>query len=95
MEEKKKLLSKFNIKDYKNEFELVLEAKKFDDEAKSLLLSTFYKLDNFYKDYMTVKIDCESKNKYLEQNIDRLDVEIKMFLLKNIIQQKIIMFKEI
>lgn len=36
-----------------------------------------------------------SKNKYLEQNIDRLDVEIKMFLLKNIIQQKIIMFKEI
>lgn len=70
MEEKKKLLSKFNIKDYKNEFELVLEEKNFDDEAKSLLLSTFYKLDNFYKDYMTVKIDCESKNKYLEDFIN-------------------------
>ena len=36
-----------------------------------------------------------SKNKYLEQNIDRLDVEIKMFLFIYIIQQKIIMFKEI
>lgn len=77
MEEKKKLLSKFNIKDYKNEFELVLEAKKFDDEAKSLLLSTFYKLDNFYKDYMTVKIDCESKNKYLEDFIELVKTKCK------------------
>lgn len=72
MGEKEKLLSKLNIKDYRNDLELVLENKQFDEEAKSLLLSIFYKLDNFYKDYMIVKRECEQKNKFLEEYINIL-----------------------
>ena len=70
MVEKQKILSKLNMKDYREDFELVLEAKKFDEEAKSLLLSVFYKLDNFYKDYLTVKKECEPKNDYIENYIN-------------------------
>lgn len=66
MGEKEKILSKFNIKDYRNELELILENKHFDEEAKSLLLNIFYKIDNFYKDYSTVKKESENKNKFLE-----------------------------
>ena len=46
MGEKEKILAKLSIKDYKNELESILENKQFDEEAKSLLLSIFYKLDN-------------------------------------------------
>lgn len=70
MGEKEKILSKLNIKDYKNDLEIVLENKQFDEEAKSLLLSIFYKLDNFYKDYMLVKKECCPKNKCLEEYIN-------------------------
>ena len=81
MEEKKTLLSKLNMKDYmkdyRNELELVLENKQFDEEAKSLLLSVFYKLDNFYKDYMSVKNECEQKNKCLENFIKLIQTKCK------------------
>ena len=69
MNEKENLLSKFNIKDYRNDLELILENKKFDEEAKSLLLSIFYKIDNFYKDYQSVKDNVENKNKFIEEYI--------------------------
>lgn len=69
MGEKEKILARFNIKDYREDLEYVLENKKFDEEAKSLLLNIYYKLDNFYKDYLSVKIECEDKNKYLEDYI--------------------------
>lgn len=77
MGEKEKILSKLNMKDYKNELELILEGKQFDEEAKSLLLGIFYKLDNFYKDYMTVKIDTEQKNQYLENYINIIKTKCK------------------
>ena len=77
MEEKKTLLSKLNIKDYKNDFELVLEKKKYEEEAQSLLLNIFYKIENFYKDYMAVKIECEQRNKYLEDFIDLIQKKCK------------------
>ena len=67
--EKQKILSKLNIKDYKNDLETILEMKKFDEEAKSLLLNILYKLDNFYKDYVSVKVECEPKNEYIEDYI--------------------------
>ncbi len=70
MSEKERILAKFNIKDYRNELELILEGKNFDEEAKSLILNIFYKLDNFYKDYMLVKKECESKNKFIEGYIE-------------------------
>ena len=77
MGDKDRILSKFNIKDYKNELELILEEKQFDEEAKSLLLSIFYKLDNFYKDYISVKKDIEAKNVYLENYINIIKTKCK------------------
>ena len=70
MGEKDKILSKFNIKDYKNELELVMDKKAYDEEAKSLLLNTCYKMENFYKDYALVKKDCESKIVFLDEFIN-------------------------
>lgn len=70
MGEKERILSKLNIKDYRNDLELVLDSKQFDEEAKSLILSVFYKMDNFYKDYSSVKIDCAQKNQFLENYIN-------------------------
>ncbi len=70
MGEKDKILSKFNIKDYRNELELILDNKDFDEEAKSLILSIFYKLDNFYKDYSTVKKESQTKSKFIEDYIN-------------------------
>lgn len=81
MDEKKTLLSKFNIKDYKNELEVILEVKRFEDEAKNLILSIFYKLDNFYKDYSTVKKDAEIKNKVLEEYIKIIKTKCKTIQL--------------
>lgn len=73
MNEKEKILSKFNMKDYRNDLEVVLENKQFDEEAKSLLLSIFYKMDNFYKDYQSVKKVSQSKNSFLEEYINILN----------------------
>lgn len=70
MGEKERILLKLNRRDYKNELELILENKEFDEEAKSLILSIFYKIDNFYKDYIDVKKETETKNKYLEEYIN-------------------------
>lgn len=75
--EKEKILAKLNMKDYKNDLELILEEKQFDEEAKSLLLGIFYKLDNFYKDYITVKKDTELKNQYLENYINIIKTKCK------------------
>ena len=81
MGEKDKILAKLNIKDYKNELELILEEKQFDEEAKSLLLSVFYKLDNFYKDYTSVKKDTEIKNQCLETYINIIKTKCKTIKL--------------
>ena len=83
LEEKKKILAKFNIKDYKNDLEIILENKHFDEEAKSLLLNIFYKYDNFYKDYMTVKKDCEEKNAFLENYINIIKTKCKNISIMN------------
>jgi len=77
LSEKEKILSKLNIKDYRNELELILDTKKFDEEAKNLLLSIFYKIDNFYKDYSLVKKESENKNKFLEEYINIIKTKCK------------------
>ena len=75
MAEKDTILSKLNIKDYRNELELVLENKAFDEEAKGLLLNVFYKIDNFYKDYQSVKTNVAPKSKFLEDYINVIKKE--------------------
>lgn len=75
MAEKDTILSKLNMKDYRNELELVLENKAFDEEAKGLLLNVFYKIDNFYKDYQSVKDNTSPKSKFLEDYINVIKKE--------------------
>lgn len=56
---KENILSKlnYNLKNYSIEFEGILENKPYSEEAKNLLLSMFYKIQNFYEDYKNIKID--------------------------------------
>ena len=81
MGDKQKIFSKLNVKeymkDYKNDLELILDEKKFDEEAKSLLLSIFYKLDNFYNDYSAVKKESKPKNEFLENYINIIKTKCK------------------
>ena len=52
---KKNLLEKIVKKDYKNELEEIMDKKRFDENAKSILLSILYKIDIAYKDIEIVK----------------------------------------
>lgn len=83
--EKNKILSKLNIKfkDYNNELEKILENKLFSYEAKNLLLSMLYKIENAYKDYETVKVEVPTKKEYIE-NLLRIIQEkaLKILIVK-------------
>ena len=60
-----------------------MENKLFSYEAKNLLLSMLYKIENAYRDYETVKVEVPSKKEYIE-NILRIIKEkcLKIFLVK-------------
>ena len=64
--EKNKIFSKFNIKNYNNELEKILDEKLFSLNVKNLLLSMFYKIESAYKDYKTIKVETLSKNDYID-----------------------------
>lgn len=66
---KKNILEKIVKKDYKNELEEIMDKKRFDENAKSILLSILYKIDIAYKDIEIVKRDIENKEEYLENLI--------------------------
>ena len=51
----KDIFSKINLKDYNNVLEKILENKNFSEDVKNLLLSMFYKIENAYEEYITVK----------------------------------------
>lgn len=53
-------------KDYHNLLEEILDEKTFSSIAKSLCLSLVYKLEIAYKDYAKVKVDCITKDVFLE-----------------------------
>lgn len=61
-----KLFSKFNGKDFNEEIEQILDEKQFNEEVQSLILSIFYKINNSYDDYKTVKQHKLSKEEFLE-----------------------------
>ena len=82
---KNKLLAKLNIdiKDYNNELEKILENKLFSYDAKNLLLSMLYKIENAYKDYETVKVETLSKKEYIEKILRIIQEKVlKIFLVK-------------
>ena len=73
MEKKENFLSKINLKDYTNKLEKVLDKKNFSLDAKNLLLSMMYKIENSYHDYEKVKREVLNKSEFLEQIIDTVE----------------------
>lgn len=66
MEKKKQILEKFNLKDYTNRLEKILEKKNFSLDTKNLLLSMLYKIENGYQDYEKTKVEVPTKNEFLK-----------------------------
>lgn len=70
---KEEFFSKWNIKDYSNQLEQILETKSFSENVKNLLLSMLYKIENAYKDYEQVKREVPSKNQFLEELLEIIE----------------------
>lgn len=68
---KEKILSKLNLnmKDYNIELEEILDKKAFNVEAQNLLLSVFYKIENFYSDYKQVKRQVPNRDEFIQDLI--------------------------
>ena len=62
-------------KDYNNQLEAVLEKKYFDEDVKSILLSTFYKIETAYKDYKQVKQNVQTKEEFIQNIINIIQKE--------------------
>ena len=77
MQKKSNFLTKFVKKDYNNKLEEVLSKKEFSEEVKNTLLSMFYKIENGYKDYKTVKRETFEKKEYIEKLIKIVDKDCK------------------
>ena len=64
-----KFLSKIVKKNYNNQLEQVLSKKDYPEEVKNTLLSIFYKIENGYNDYQTIKRQTDDKKEYIEKLI--------------------------
>jgi len=72
MEKKKQIFEKFNMKDYNNRLEKILEKKQFSVDTKNLLLSMLYKIENGYHDYEKTKIEVPTKNEFIERLFQKI-----------------------
>lgn len=79
--ETEKFLSKLGGKDYNNELEKILETKDFSEDAKNLLLSMLYKIENAYNDYSQTKKEVEDKNSFIENILEIIKYECKTLIL--------------
>ena len=70
---KEKLLNKIVKKDYNNNLEKVLSKKEFSEEVKNSLLNIFYKIENGYNDYNTIKRETLKKQEYIEKLTNIID----------------------
>ncbi len=61
------ILLKFQSNNSK--LETVLSKKKFSGDVKNLLLSMLYKISSSYNDYANIKVNVETKNKFVENMI--------------------------
>lgn len=86
MPEKEKLFSKFNVIDYNEKLEEILERKHFSEEAENLLLSVFYKVQGCYKDYKVVKNTSTTEKDFIEKLMNIIDYKCnKITIIKPII----------
>ncbi len=87
---KDKLLKKIVKKNYNNQLEEVLAKKKYTSEVKNELLSMFYKIENGYNDYKTIKRQTFEKDEYIEKLISIIEKNCnKIEFTKNQDEQKI------
>ena len=78
-----------------NSLEHVLSKKNFSEETKNILLSMFYKIENGYNDYKTVKRDTYEKKVYIQKLIDIIDKDCdKIEFLKENDKSKEVVNKE-
>jgi len=89
---KEEIFSKFNIKDYNNELEKIIEKKAFSEDAKNLLLSMFYKIENAYDDYKKIKSIEKTKKEELEQLLKTIENDCNVIeLIKPKIKEETIL----
>ena len=62
------IFSKFQSNNSK--LESVLYKKRLSGDVKNLLLSMLYNIGSSYNDYATIKVNVESKNKFIENIIN-------------------------
>ena len=87
---KEKILGDFARKNYNNKLEHILAKKDFSEDVKNSLLSIFYKIENGYLDYTTVKRDTFDKKEYIEELTKIIDKDCdKIEFTKNRNKQKI------
>lgn len=72
---KEKIISKFNMKNYSNQLEKVLEKKNFSTDTKNLLSDMLYKIENSFEDYKDVKVETNQKSEILEEIIEIIENE--------------------
>lgn len=92
MKSTKKFFSK--LKNYNKLLEEVLEKKNFSSNAKSLLLSMAYKIENSYDDYKTVKRDVKTKDEFLVELIYNIQNYCEHIKLVEPNSEKAVLLKE-
>ena len=65
---KGKIFSK--LKDYNHILDKMLEEKNFSEDAKNLLLSMIYKIENSYNDYAQIKGIFQKQKEFIDDIID-------------------------
>lgn len=94
MLEKEKIFSKFNVIDYNEKLEEILERKHFSEEAENLLLSVFYKIQECYKDYEVVKNTNITEKDFIEKLMYIIDYKCeKITIIKPVIGVENIKYK--
>lgn len=73
--EKEKIIEKLRLRDYNKELEEMLASKPFSKDAKNLLSSMLYKIENSYEDYKKIKVEVPAKKELLEEILEIIAVD--------------------
>lgn len=74
---REKFFKKIIKTNYNNQLEEILGQKNFEEDVKNSLLSIFYKIENGYNDYKTVKRETFSKKDYIEKLMSIIENDCK------------------
>lgn len=86
---KEDIFSKFNVKDYNNQLENILEKKSFSAGAKNILLNILYKIEIAYEDYSKVKALTKTKREMLEEIINIIETKcFEIELIKPMLEKE-------